>query len=225
MLKFLLITSVLIILVFTSSETEAGKRDNTTCGIVSGQPLKNAYGPFDYTNQAHQEKLPIVIGAHFTREVATLKRGTTQTTPHGDIDYTLRAIPNYHPALFAASQLEKNERNTLSAGKIFQPKYFTAECYLKRALYFQPKDHVSRMLYAMYLQQNKNYKKAEKEYLFALSFKPKDPELNYNLGLLYVYMGLIKKAEKHAELAYSAGHPLPGLKNKIDTLQQAVDEN
>ncbi|MCW8831761.1 MAG: tetratricopeptide repeat protein [Colwellia sp.] len=202
------------------STANAADRNNTTCDIEMGYPLTNAYGPWDYTNSNHEDKLPIVLRAHFNRDVASLTKGMTGLMPHGDLDYTLRAIPNYHPALFSVYQLEKKDRNKLKPGELYKPKYYTAECYLKRAIYLQPKDHISRMLYGMYLQQNKQFTKAEVEYKHALALQPNDPELNYNIGLLYTEMKLINKASEHAKIAYAAGHPLPGLKNKIAKLKQ-----
>ena len=198
-----------------SNASFAVDRDNLTCGIKIGFPLKNSYGPWDYTNANQQDRLPIVLNAHFNRNVATLKRGITGIQPHGDIDYTLRAIPNYHPALFAAYKLEKKDKNTLHAGEVYRPKYYSTACYFKRAIYFQPKDYTSRMLYGMYLQQNKQYSSAEKSYKEALKLDPNSVEINYNMGLLYVDMKQLEKAKKHAKIAYDAGHPLPGLKNKI----------
>ena len=211
---------LLAILTLVSSYSFAATRNNITCGIENGQPLSNAYGPWDYTKASHQDKLPIVLKVHFDRDVAKLNKGMTGRLPHGDIDYTLRAIPNYHPALFSMSKLERRDKATLLPGETYKPKYYSAECYFTRALYLQPKDHLARMLFAMHWQQNKQYKRAEMHYLLALDLKPNDPELNYNIGLLYANMKEIEKASKHANVAYTAGHPLPGLRNKIAQLKK-----
>ena len=61
---------------------------NPACG-----PLANGYGPYDARKDP--DKLPIVLGAHFTPQVEMLIKATTGYIG-GDIDYTLRAIPN-HP--------------------------------------------------------------------------------------------------------------------------------
>ena len=44
------------------------------------------------------------------------------------------------------------------------------------------------------------------------------PEISYHLGLLYLELGEVDEAEKHAKVAYQLGYPLPGLRRK---LQQA----
>ncbi len=218
MLRLCLILSSLLVLF----PTNAAQRDNNSCGIIAGQSLTNAYGPWDYTNPNHQDKLPIVIGAHFSRQVASLTKGITGITPHGDIDYTLRAIPNHHHALWSAAKLEAKDKLRLTNGDTFSPRYYTANCYFKRAIYFQPKDHVTRMLYAMFLQKSSDYKQALEQYNIALSIQPKDPEVNYNLGLLYVEIKQLEKAEAHAKIAYAAGHPLLGLKNKVSKLKSSL---
>lgn len=208
--------SISLILTLLSMPSQAQAfRDNYTCGINQGEPLKNPYGPYDFTNPNHAVKLPIVLGAHFQPYVEKLIRGHTQETPHGDIDYTLRAIPNYHRALYAISKLERNDKRNLPEGEIFKPKYYSAECYFKRAIYMQPRDSISFMLYAMHLQFSDNKKEARVMYENALRIDDKNPELHYNAGLFYLDIGMIEKAKYHADLAYSKGYPLSGLKIKL----------
>lgn len=211
---------ILCVFSFVYSSAFAIERDNITCGIEMGYPLTNGYGPWDYTNPEHQDKLPIVISVHFDRNVATLRKGMTSRLPHADIDYTLRAIPNYHPALFSVSKLEQSDRKKLSPGEIYRPKFYSASCYLKRAIYFQPKDATARMLYAIYLHQNKQYTSAETEYIAASNIQPNNPEIHYNLGLLYIDMKMLKEAQTQAKIAYDSGYPLQGLRNKIARFKQ-----
>lgn len=213
---------LIICLLLPFLNTFAADRDNESCGISPGSTLANSYGPWDYTKAEHQEKLPIVIRAHFTKNVANLTSGHSTSTPHGDIDYTLRAIPNYHPALFAVSKLERRDIKKLAPGFRYIPKYYSADCYFRRAVFLQPKDHISHMLYAIHLQKLPDYTSSLRQYHLALSLKPKDPEVNYNLGLLYVKLGEVEKAEAHATIAYDANHPLPGLKNKIIELKHSL---
>lgn len=195
---------------------EAVERNNLTCGITPGKPLINGYGPFDFTNPEHQSKLPIVLGAHFTPKVERLIDGETGALPH-DIDYTLRAIPNYHRALNAISRFEILSKKSTEQ---FSQNY-SADCFFKRAIYFQPADATTRMLYGMHKHQLKNLDEAEALYLQALAISPKNPEIHYNLGLLYVDKSVLDKAKKHAKVAYAAGYPLPGLNNKIARAEKA----
>ncbi len=186
-------------------------KNNSTCDIEPGHPLMNAYGPWDFTNPAHRSQLPIVLGAHFTSNVERLIKGETGKLEH-DLDYTLRAIPNYHRALYAVAKYQRI--NNIKYRTI--DEYWTAECYFKRAIYMQPNDAVSRALFAIHLHKLDKLKEAEEQYLKALELDSDNPETHYNLGLLYVETGRLEEAKKHAKVAYEAGYPLKGLKNKID---------
>jgi Tfp pilus assembly protein PilF len=46
----------------------------------------------------------------------------------------------------------------------------------------------------------------------------KSPELQYNLGLIYLELKQPDLAMERAKLAYDLGSPLPGLKNKLKAL-------
>ena len=207
---------IILQLCFWLAGAALAQRNNVSCGIIHGQPLTNAYGPFDFTKASDQNKLPIVLGAHFTPEVERLIRGRTGPIM-GDIDYTLRAIPNYHRALYAMAKYQRSPRSK-SSTSAFSHRFYTAECYFKRAIYFQPKDATSRMLYAMHLQQLNQYQAAFDLYQQALKLTPKAAELNYNYGLLLVKMKKYKLAKKAAAIAYKKGYPLPGLRNKLAQL-------
>lgn len=186
------------------------ERDNINCGIVVGQLLTNAYGPYDATNPSHADKLPIVLGAHFTREVEQLIKGNRGSII-SDIDYTLRAIPNYHRALAAMAKYQR--RKHLSANE--RNQFYSADCYFRRALYFSPSDVTSRMLYAIHLQMTARKDQAAAQYQHALSLAPDYTELQYNYALLLVDLERYDEAVELAKKAYAKGFPLPGLKNKL----------
>ncbi|WP_299084229.1 hypothetical protein [uncultured Paraglaciecola sp.] len=189
-------------------------RNNNTCDIVKGRPLTASYGPWDYTNPNHKDKLPIVLGAHFTPSVERLIKGNSASIA-GDIGYTLRAIPNYHRALYAISKYEMRLRGKLKAGELFKPQEYTAECYFKRALHMNSNDGVTHMLYAMHLAKLNRINEAEREYLFAFKFQPENPEIIYNLGLFYLDTNRIDKAKVMAKKAKKLGYPLNGLQKKL----------
>jgi len=209
-MKIVLLIIILIYCSFSES------RDNITCGITPSLPLENAYGPYDYTNPLHKDKLPIVLGAHFTRDVEMLIRGSTSTTPHGDIDYTLRAIPNFHRALYAMSRLQI--RDGLVSNEGF--RYYTSRCYFERAVYFNPKDEVSFMLYGMHLHRVGNLVEAEKKYELAEGLGLGSAEFYYNYGLLMLDMGDLVEAKLYANKSYSQGYPLSWLKDRLVEIGQ-----
>lgn len=170
--------------------------------------LANAYGPYDYNDPANRgHRLHIVEHYHFTESVRTLQPGVPGIPQN--LDYTLRAFPNHPQALYAMARWQ------LAHGDHAGPHYLTAECYFKRAIEFRPRDGVVWMIYGIFLQRKGQLKKALQKYLHAKNLIPKSPELDYNLGLLYVRLKDYGKARRYAELAYNAGYPLPGLKKQL----------
>lgn len=188
----------------------ADRYNNLTCDITPGRPLTNAYGPYDATNPAHLEKLPIVLGAHFTSDVEMLIRGVTGSIM-GDINYTLKAIPNYHRALAAMAKYQRREKVKLSA----RDKFYTADCYFRRAIYFQPADVTARMLFAIHLHLTGRLEDAAQQYHQAFLIEPEYTEMQYNYGLLLVDLKRYDEALDYANRAYAKGFPLSGLKKKL----------
>ncbi len=209
-----LFSIALVYLLFIAPQALARTYDNITCGIAPPSPLVNAYGPYDYTNPAHGSKLPIVLGAHFPQSVQRLSPNRDHS---GDLAYTLRAIPNYHPALYAVSQYAEQKRlNT--------KKSYTVDCFFRRAIYFQPKDSTSQMLFAMHLQSTKRLKLARQYYESALKISPQAAELNYNYGLFMLEQGHIKEARKAAKIALKMGYPLNGLQRKLTAVTTSKEK-
>jgi tetratricopeptide (TPR) repeat protein len=197
-------------MVFLCFSFSAQSRDNKTCGIIPGAPLDNGtngYGPWDFTNPKHAWRIPKVLGAHFTTNVERLIKGQSASIM-GDIDYTLRAIPNYHRALFAVSKYERLKKPLSSIG-------YTADCYFKRAMHFAPADSIVRMLYGLHLHLSGKHDDALVAYTRSIQLNDTNPEVHYNLGLLYADMKKYNQAHHHAELAYEKGYPLMGLKNRL----------
>lgn len=197
----LLIMSLLMILAAKPAAAEG------LCGS-----LKNHYGPYDYTNPIHKEKyLPIVDTHHFTSEVESLK-GRVSTALWDDLDYTLRAFPNHHRALYAMARYQLIVHRPPNA------QYRTAECYFERALEFKPDDAMVYLIYGAYLHRAGELQKALEKYQAAIKLHLDSAELDYNIGLLYVDLKQWELANKYAASAYQKGYPLPGLKDKLAAL-------
>ena len=161
-----------------------------------GNPQR--FGPFDYL---HRKSLPyelnIVEKYHFNEKKQ-------------DLDYTIRAWPNHHKALYASVRYRID-----SWKKRVPAKKTPAECYLQRAINFSPKDGTTQMLYAILLHRTKHKSMALEQYRSALKVEPNNAQVKYNLGLLLVELGKFDEANKHAQEVYGRGYPLPGLKNKL----------
>ena len=185
--------------------------------------LQNAYGPFDYFDPAthgrapgSKNKIHIVERVHFSPSVQRLQGRASALL--GDLDYTLRAVPNHPGALLAVSKLERRE------GRLPQdPSYTwlrTADCYFDRALRLTPQNPIVHMLYGIHLHATNNLKKALKHYKIAEQLNLKSAELAYNMGLLYVDLKQYENAKKYAKQAYARGYPLDGLKNMLAEVGQ-----
>jgi Flp pilus assembly protein TadD len=179
--------------------------------------LQNAYGPFDYRDPVAKEKyLPVVDHYHFTADVQTLRRGISSANVLDDLNYTLRAFPNHHPALNSVAEY------ALQGGKFPRDNAIpSAECYFQRAIAWRSDDEMVRTVFANYLARSGRRKEARAQYEEALRLAPASPEIAYDAGLYFVGEGDIERAKRLADIAYAAGYPLPGLRNKIARAEAA----
>jgi len=174
-------------------------------------PLKNSYGPFDF--RTDKGKLSIVEEYHFTPAVETLKHGNTSTYIGADLDYTLRAFPNHHRALYSAMRLAVRTRSSQPQGM-----NYPVECYFDRAIRFRPDDAQVHALYGFYLIQGKRLDEARRQFEAAEKLAPEDPQVLYNIGLGYADLKDFDKSLEFAHKAYQAGVRFGGLRER---LQQA----
>jgi tetratricopeptide (TPR) repeat protein len=172
--------------------------------------LTNAYGPFDYRKRSeHVDNFNVVESAHFTPEVENGIKGNTGLIG-GDLDYTLRAIPNHHRALAALARVALRDKVVKLPGT----KY-PVECYFERASRFMPDDGAVLAAYGNYMFSTGQPDKALAMYQQAAALEPENATINYNLGLTYFKKKEFEQANKYAKKAYALGFPLPGLKNKL----------
>ena len=184
---------------------------NPVCGS-----LANAYGPYD--SRTDLDKLPIVLGAHFTPEVEALIRGTTSHRPGGDIDYTLRAIPNNHRALMAMMRLGEKEKTPQPAGS-----RYSVECWFERAVLFRPDDGIVRMIYSTYLNSKGRAQEATRQLEIATSYANDNAFTHYNIGLHYFDMKNYDRALMQAHKAIELGFPHTVLRDKLKSIGKWVD--
>lgn len=183
---------------------------------VSGQDLGecgslvNAYGPYDYSKKDDRElRLPIVESGHFNSDVENLIRGQSGYLI-GDLDYTLRAFPNHPRALWSMARLHLREgKKLLGDGR------YSIDCWFERGIYMNPEYPAVRYIYGMYQHKAGELDRALQNYKIALDLNDENAEVHYNLGLLYIELGNLEKAQEHAIDAYRLGFPLPGLRRKL----------
>lgn len=166
----------------------------------------DSFGPYDYTNPSHvNDHLGMVERFHFTSDVEQLIRGKSGTV-YGDLAYTIRAFPNHHRALYALVQYQLKD-----SGKVGVPP----ECWLERSLVFSPGDKVLYSIFGIYLYKLQRYELAIEKYAQAENLPGDNSEIHYNMGLLYIKMNDLPKAQEYAEKAYAAGYPLEGLRRQL----------
>lgn len=179
---------------------------------------QQGYGPYDYTNAEHfKKKLPIVESYHFTPEVERLIKGKSASV-FGDLDYTVRAFPNHHRALYSMIRYA-----TEKGGRMERKPPIPPECYLQRAIRFQPRDGVVYMLFGLYLHKLKHLQDAESYYKQAIALIPESPEANYNYGLLLTDLERYEEAKPYALKAYGLGYPLQGLRRRLASAGVALN--
>lgn len=213
---------IIFLVIFTLTQAYFFTK-NSFASPVCGD-IANAFGPFDYRDptvrQGQSPPLFLVESAHFTPEVESLIGGHSGYL-WGDLDYTLRAFPNHHRALYAFTRYEIRERQkSKQSGQPYQPheangRPITAECYFDRAIRWRPDDPTVRLLYGLYLQLIGKLDQALVQYKLSEKIQPKSADLNYNMGLLYFDLKQYSLAKQYAQKAYQLGYPLPGLRKKL----------
>lgn len=168
------------------------------------------FGPYDYRSIPADAKY-LVESAHFPPKVEGLVAGNSSSVA-GDLDYTLRAIPNHPRALLALTRLVTRQKTERLAGA-----RYPAECYFDRAIRFVPDDPMPHVIYASYLKNHQRMADAKQQLAEAenLRGEPATFDFDYNLGLLYLDVGEPDKAAVAARRAYALGAPFPALMNKL----------
>ncbi len=188
----------------------AADAGEATCG-----PLKLAFGPFDYRadrhkwvsgieaadGDQHRSILNMVEGAHFKPQTEALLYGKTrESTPGGDIGYTLHAIPNNHRALIAVMRYGKKLKTDRPPDMLY-----SVECYFDRAVRFAPDDAIVRMIFAQYLASKSRQPEAVRQLEVAEGLAAENGFTHYNVGMVYLEIGEPDRALKQAYRAAALG--------------------
>ena len=204
---------VIILALFLLQSLVSVKADPASYGsdLVCG-PLETHFGPWDYNNPKHiRERLPVVERNHFDVNVESLVKGTTAVLPGGDLDYTLRAFPNHHRALYSMGRYALR----YPTERIPPGAEYSGDCYFVRAVRFKPEDAVVRIVFGIYLSLQEKYPEAIEQLQVAVNLVPGNSEAHYNLALVLEKSDRLDEALEHAKIAYKLGFPLDGLKNKL----------
>ena len=209
-----------LLALFTASTVFAASNqtiDNTTCGIIGGQLTGGvtSLGPWDYIKPATHVHLERVEGSYFPPQVENLSINPAQSALGAA--KTLRIYPNHHRALYTVMRFYRDYPDLVDNSELY-----TMECLFTRASFFSPNDPMVYMLNGMHYHWNSDFISSKGKYLQAYNLDPKNPQVNYNLGLMYYDQGDYENAAKHADIAYRGGYPLQGLRKKLSRLEEAA---
>ena len=196
---------VALFLVVGNLTTAQAQSVGNNCGELRPE---GQYGPYD--SRTDRSKLPIVLGAHFTPKVEALISGQTTERPGGDIDYTLRAIPNNHRALMSMMRLGEKEKTLQPSGS-----RFTVSCWFERAILFAPDDAIVRMIYSSYLHSKGAAKEVAAQMEFAKFHAKDNPFTHYNIGLHYFDFKNYGQALAQAHKAMALGFVRTALRDQL----------
>lgn len=184
-----------------------------------GSDTNQWYGPYDYTKPDQKLRLRIVNEHHFTPNVENHIKGQ-ESSVTGDLNYTLMAGPNHHPALLSLVRFQiKLDKKLLDFrdDKIKKPST-PVECYFQRAINFSPDDAVTYSLFGYFLKTINRLEEAKKYYEKALELSPENSKIAYSFSLLLIDLKQYEKAVSYAKIAYKKGKPPAGLRDKLDKL-------
>jgi tetratricopeptide (TPR) repeat protein len=212
MFKRLLLALIAFLLLPLTAYCQVQAEAFSACGTLysAGQ-----YGPYDY--RTDKDKLPIVLGAHFTPEVEALVRGKSGSVG-GDIDYTLRAIPNNHRALIAMMRLAEKQKTQVPVGS-----RYTIQCWFERALLFRPDDSIVRMIYSQYLHSQGRFPEANGQLAVATASAKDSAFTHYNIGLHYFDLKNYDMALVQAHKAMELGFTQTALRDQLISVGKWVE--
>ena len=196
-----------LVVVIALAIAQPAAADEATCGT-----LRNSYGPYDYRT-ASPRQIQLVEDYHFTPSVEELKHGKSGLTIGGDLDYTLRAIPNHHRALVAMMNLGFKVRKDPPPGA-----QWPVACYFDRAVRFSPDDGAVHTIFGIYMFRHGKITDATAQFEMAEKLGDNSGNMHYNAGLAYFELGDYDKAVVHAKKAAEVGFSLPGLREKLQKI-------
>lgn len=181
----------------------------------SNPAFSSTYNYYNVPNDDARVYVDQVIGVHYTRAYENFARNSSSSNngAWGELDYVLQRVPNHPASLLLLIQLM---RELPSTAPDLVLKLDQAKKYFQNALQIDPKQADTHVLYGMFLQIDATtLSQAIEEYETAIQLNPRNADAYYNLGLALVTRQDYEKAVIAAKKAYALGHPLPGLRNKL----------
>lgn len=187
-------------------------------GLVGRQ----GYGPFDYRIRTEENLANIkrVEDFHFDKShrLAAMRGDPRASFVWQNLDYTILAFPNHHPALFLMAiwevQMKKSHPQVLQ-GLGNDPEYVPALCYFERALRFAPGDQNVYNALARAMHRAGQYEEAIENFNKVIKLAPRSASAHYNLGLAYYSAERYEESATSARKAYALGYKRTELRTRL----------
>jgi tetratricopeptide (TPR) repeat protein len=201
----------------TTGTVPASKSADPACGPPPpGHPVK---GRRDYRLMASDPKDLRDMRYHEYFHIAPARKqinsGNLSWDVMNNLHFVLHKVPNDERALALLVQWDK------AGGR--DKRYASPACYFIWARQFVPDDPKVMLYGGYYFYQHKDMDRARQWWEDALKVDANNADVHYNLGLLSLEQGRYAEARSHAEAAYAAGYPLPGLRTKLQAAGQWQD--
>ena len=156
------------------------------------------------------KRLHVVEEHHFTPNVESLVKGNSSAFVSVELSFVLRAFPNHHRALLSIIRLGEKEKTD-------NPKssQYSIPCWLERAVHFAPHDRIARMIYAGWLGKRGKKTEAVQQLETAERLAEGNAFTLYNIGLVYLELGLHEPALVKAHQAQALGFQRSGLADAL----------
>lgn len=178
-----------------------------------GHPVK---GRRDYNQMSSNPKDARDLRYHeyYHIQPATkhMEAGKLNMDVMNNLHFVLHKVPNDHRALSLLLQWDK------AGGQ--DPRYKPPVCYFIWAQEFAPTDDLVLKYGGLLFYSHGDIERASRWWGEALKLDPGSTEVHYNLGLVAFDQGRYEDARKHAQVAYSGGYPLAGLRDKLQSVGQ-----
>ena len=142
---------------------------------------------------------------HLQPAFDALARGNLKGA-HDHFEFILNAYPNSPQALNGMSELCTTKWKSPACD---------ADAWFEKAAARNPSASMTWVIYGLHLQRKGQLREAIEKFEHALELRPNDINAHYNLGLLYFDLKDYEKANRHAQMSYALGAPLPGLRDKL----------
>lgn len=201
---------ILILCVFLSFNTNANsfiydKEDRTARNINYYGNLNSILTKMLSDNESHH----MDKAEYHLSQYNQLRSPNELDYAEAELDYMLKRWANHPRALNSLVIWAKNTKNFNKAIKYFQ-----------NAIEVDPSIAVTHSLFGILLFHTKDYNKALDHFLKANKLQTDSAEFQYNLGLTYYELGDYKNARIAAQKAYTLGHPLPALRDKLKSKKE-----